>query len=433
MSIRKEHLIQKEIVLVELFSGIGGFAKGLIDAGFTIKKHYFSEIDKHAIANYKYNFPDAEYIGSVKDVSGIGIEQPDIITFGWPCQDNSIAGKRKGQREGTRSGLLFEAGRIISILKPRHFIAENVKGLYSVNEGVDFYEAIRFLTYLNSDSPQYTVEMQLLNTSWFLPQNRERVYFIGHIGAGSRQRVFPIGENNSKDADGFINKIDCYNSEESQDSRIYSEDGISPTIGGGSKLGGYNVPKIVAQRGRYTDNGTEQQFEERNDGKTNTLTGVQKDNLVIHNMLPRSSTSGKVGTGHLTRDDGIAYCLDTGNVNAVEIVQHRGQSGEVRTYDKIAPTVSSTYGMGGGNIPYVNSIRRLTEKECERLQGYPDNWTEYGIYERQVWINKKEKTFEIVHEKHKIPKTQRYKLCGNAVTTNVVKAIGLKIKTQNNV
>lgn len=189
-----------KIVLIELFSGIGGFSQGISDAGFEITHHYFSEIDKHAIANFKYNFPDAEYIGSVKDVSGTELRNRHksehiIITFGWPCQDNSIAGKRKGQREGTRSGLLFEAVRIIDECKPQTFIAENVKGLYSVNEGYDFYEAIRFLTYLNSDSPQYTVEMQLLNTAWVIPQNRERTYFIGHLGTGGIKRVFPITES----------------------------------------------------------------------------------------------------------------------------------------------------------------------------------------------------------------------------------------------
>lgn len=403
----------KEIILVELFSGIGGFAKGLIDAGFTIKKHYFSEIDKHAIANYKYNFPDAEYIGSVIDISGAGIERPDIVTFGWPCQDNSIAGKRKGQREGTRSGLLFEAGRIIAELKPKNFIAENVKGLYSVNEGVDFYEAIRFLTYLNSDSPQYTVEMQLLNTSWFLPQNRERVYFVGHIGTECIKRIFPIGENNSKNAVSAINVVAELNS--SQDGLVLGIDGISQTLSAGHG----NVPKIAAQRGRYTENGTEQQLEERYDGKTNTLTGVQKDNLVIHNMLPRSSTSGKGGTGHLSKEDGTVYCLDTGNVNAIEF--------------KNAPCLHGfdhgTNGSYNKQLIKNGMIRKLTEIECERLQGYPDNWTEYGIYERQVWINKKEKTFKIIKDKTKIPKTQRYKLCGNAVTTNCVKQIGLKLKT----
>lgn len=191
---------EQEVVLISLFSGIDGFAEGLIRAGFKISHHYFSEIDLHAIANLKYNFPHAEYIGSVTDVSGSVIRQKHpgakiIVTFGWPCQDNSIAGKCKGQRKGTRSGLLFEAGRIINELRPQHFIAENVKGIFSVNEGYDFYETIEFLTYLNSDSPQYTVEMQLLNTSWLLPQNRERTYFVGHLGTTGVKRVFPITEN----------------------------------------------------------------------------------------------------------------------------------------------------------------------------------------------------------------------------------------------
>ncbi len=199
-----------EIILVELFSGIGGFAKGLSDAGFNITHHYFSEVDKHAIANYKYNFPYAKHIGSVLHVSGSELRSNHpteniILTFGWPCQDNSIAGKRKGHRPGTRSGLLFEAGRIINELRPRHFIAENVKGLYSVNEGNDFYEAIDFLTFLNSSCPQYTVEMQLLNTKWLLPQNRERTYFVGHLGTGGIKRVFPITENDCRATEGASN------------------------------------------------------------------------------------------------------------------------------------------------------------------------------------------------------------------------------------
>jgi len=73
-------------------------------------------------------------------------------------------------------------------------------------------------------------------------------------------------------------------------------------------------------------------------------------------------------------------------------------------------------------------IRRLTPVECERLQGFPDDWTKYGIYEKQVWINKKLKTFEIVEELKEIPKTQRYKMCGNAVTTDAVEAIAENLK-----
>ena len=74
--------------VLELFSGIGGFAKGFEQAGFKFTKHYFSEIDKHAIANYKFNFPNAESIGSVTDVRGNEIERPDIITFGFQLLGN---------------------------------------------------------------------------------------------------------------------------------------------------------------------------------------------------------------------------------------------------------------------------------------------------------------------------------------------------------
>jgi DNA (cytosine-5)-methyltransferase 1 len=181
-------------ILLDLFSGIGGFHKGLHDAGFEFEETYFCEIDKHAIANYKYNFPNAKLLGSVTDILSHDI-RPTVITFGWPCQDNSVAGKRKGQVDGTRSGLLFHAVNAIERFRPRFFIAENVKGLYSVNAGEDFYKTLEILTYLNSDSPQYTVEMQLLNTSWVLPQNRERTYFIGHLGTGGIQRIFPLTEN----------------------------------------------------------------------------------------------------------------------------------------------------------------------------------------------------------------------------------------------
>lgn len=196
-----------EIVLIDLFSGIGGFAEGLSRAGFKISNHYFSEIDRHAIANYKYNFPNAEYIGSVTDVSGhdVRAKHPTakiFVTGGFPCQDISIAGKRKGLESGTRSSLLFEAGRIINELQCEYFLIENVKGLSSVNEGTGIIKTITFLTYLNSDHPQYTVDGQLFNTKWILPQNRERYYFIGCIRTGCSKRIFPITENDFGASEG---------------------------------------------------------------------------------------------------------------------------------------------------------------------------------------------------------------------------------------
>lgn len=184
------------MVYLDGFSGYGGFHLGLEQAGFKFDKVYFSEIDKHAVACYKHNFPNSIYVGSITTIQRDTIpEGLDLFTFGWPCQDNSIAGKRKGQSGGTRSGLLNEAVRVIDIFKPRHFIAENVPGLLSVNKGIDYVKAVELLCVFNESCPQYDVEMQLLNTKWLLPQNRERLFFVGHLRNTSCRQIFPIGEN----------------------------------------------------------------------------------------------------------------------------------------------------------------------------------------------------------------------------------------------
>ncbi len=180
------------MVYLDLFSGIGGFHKGILDAGVKIDKCYFSEIDKYATEIYKRHFPDAVELGDITKITGEEIkEQLDLITFGFPCQDLSIAGKRRGLG-GVRSGLFFEATRLIHKLKPHTFIFENVKGLFSSNDGKDFEVVLREI----ADIGLYECEWQLVNTSWVLPQNRERIYFIGHLGERGGQKVFPITTKN---------------------------------------------------------------------------------------------------------------------------------------------------------------------------------------------------------------------------------------------
>ena len=114
-----------KINLLDLFSGIGGFAQGLTQAGFEIENHYFSEIEKHPIAIYRNKFKEAEYAGSVTDVRGDRLPKINAITFGSPCQDFSLAGKREGI-EGERSSLVREAIRLIDECRPDFFIWENV-------------------------------------------------------------------------------------------------------------------------------------------------------------------------------------------------------------------------------------------------------------------------------------------------------------------
>ena len=313
----------KDIVLLDLFSGIGGFSLGLSQAGFNITNHYYSEIDKHAIAIYKYQFKNSEYVGSVTTLDGRSITRPNIITFGSPCQDFSVAGRRAGMA-GERSSLIGEAIRLIAECQPDIFIWENVKGVFSSNDGADFWAVIQAFANIGG----YRLEWQLLNTSWFLPQNRERIYLIGHLTERSRGLIFPIRENNNGD-----NEV-CQPNETAsvrtlsggghsggnhssmtllkvnlKDGFSENDSNISSTLQSRDYKGYSNQDMdfvCVAQRGReekcLTPKRTEygkkirkeyengeidekrkniQQLEPRNDGVTNTLTGVQKDNLIV--------------------------------------------------------------------------------------------------------------------------------------------------------
>ena len=149
--------------LLDLFSGIGGFHLGLEQAGFKFDWVGFSDIDNYANKQYKRRFPDAEELGDIKSIRPERLPDIDLVTFGFPCQDISIAGKRGGL-QANRSSLFFEAMRIIGAKRPKNFIFENVKGLFSSNGGQDFDIILRTIANLGYDGG-----WQLLNTRWFLP------------------------------------------------------------------------------------------------------------------------------------------------------------------------------------------------------------------------------------------------------------------------
>tara|TARA_Y100000593_G_C4307604_1_gene336593 strand:+ start:300 stop:1097 length:798 start_codon:yes stop_codon:yes gene_type:complete len=171
---------------LDLFSGIGGFSLALKNIGIKHNWHGYSDIDKYANNIFRRHFNEAEELGGVESIQPGDLPRLDLITFGFPCQDLSIAGHRGGIR-ASRSGLFFEAMRIIRAKKPRYFIFENVQGLLSSNEGHDFIICLQEVA--NSG---YDGQWELCNTRWFLPQNRERVFFVGHIRGERRPKVFPI-------------------------------------------------------------------------------------------------------------------------------------------------------------------------------------------------------------------------------------------------
>ena len=223
-----------KIALVDLFSGIGGFAEGLRLAGIEFEYHAFSEIAPGPISIYKKHFPEAEElgdVGAIRDFSRIKQQQggvPLVVTAGFPCQDLSVAGKRRGL-DGERSGLFFEAIRCIRELRPDVFIFENVKGLFTSHGGRDF---VRFLQEI-ANLGGYDCQWQLVDTDWFLPQNRERVYFVGCTGAFSGRQIFPLQITASK-SDRFIKKtkralkwrpvVDVTSGTKNQNGRLLGED-----------------------------------------------------------------------------------------------------------------------------------------------------------------------------------------------------------------
>lgn len=323
---------------MDLFAGTGGFHAGLKDAGFTFKEVYFSEIDKHAIANYKYNFKDAKYIGAVESVRSAEIKRPNIITFGSPCQDFSVAGNRTGL-SGEKSSLIEEAIATITHFRPDLFIWENVKGAFTSNNRQDFWAIIQAFANIGG----YEIEWQLVNSAWLLPQNRERIYLIGHLREtfGSWREVLPI-----------TNSDRLSTQEDGRQKRIQSE--VSGTI-----LAGY--------------------------GHRPTDTYV----LLKESVLRTGWAQAVLTPGRLIKRQNGRRMKENGEPSFTLIAQ-------------------DIHGVFDGS-----RIRRFTEKECERLQGYQDDWTRYGDYDG------------IVKE---LSGTQRYKLCGNAVSRTMVELLGRKIK-----
>ncbi len=190
----------------------------------------YSEIDKYAIQVYEKNFKGHKNYGNCTEIKWEDVGNFELLVGGFPCQAFSIAGKRGGFND-TRGTLFFEIARCLREKQPCLFLLENVKGLLSHDKGNTF---LTILTTL--DELGYDCQWQVLNSKNFgVPQNRERVFIVGHLRGTSRPEVFPIGEANSKD-------IQQLNQPKHSNDRIYGEEGISPTLN--TMQGGRRQPFI---------------------------------------------------------------------------------------------------------------------------------------------------------------------------------------------
>ena len=415
---------------VSLFAGIGGFDLAMERAGINVVATV--EWDKHAQSVLARRFPNTKLYGDITGVTGeqlisAGFDPANgIITGGFPCQDLSVAGRRAGLI-GSRSGLFWEICRLLDETKAQSFILENVPGLLSSNEGRDMGTVIRAL-----EERGYSIAWRVLDAQHFgVAQRRRRVFIVGHLGNDWRTpaEILAIAESSArhseqsntkrKETSGIIGEgiaddsragnFELYdfpkesisptlNARRAHDTMTYQEvarmqgfgDYQMDEISGALKARDYKdatdlviqpFVKIVRSGARAEDGSLPAEvWAERdiaptlnimdNNGESHaTVLNVQPMVHAIQNtVIGRKDTSGPQGKGYGNEEDPM-FTLDTTSPHAVAF--HMTQtpvSGEV------SPTMGSS--PGGMGMMRNSTVRRLTPVECERLQGFPDQWTE---------------------------------------------------------
>lgn len=307
-----------------LFSGIGGFDLAMQRHGIEVIGS--CEIDRYARQIYERNFPGVRNYGDATKIEPEQLPDFDILTAGFPCQAFSIAGKRLGFQE-SRGTLFFEIARIAKQKRPKLLFLENVKGLLNHDKGRTFAFIIETL-----DELGYDVEWQIINSKYFIPQNRERIFIIGHLREEFTRKIFPLGE----------------------------------------------ICEVV--------------------GEVNEEPKKQLVNCIDSNYWKGSDKHGQ------------RTMIVEPNLKQIGNIDTRGHNslwGRIYDTNGISPTLNAEGGGLGAKTGLFlegTRIRKLTPLECERLQGFPDGWTD-GISD-----------------------TQRYRCLGNAVTVPVVEFIIQKIQ-----
>lgn len=457
---------------IDFFAGIGGFRRGMELAGHECVG--FCEFDKFATASYismhlltdeqrkalkdipikkrqkeilKEEYRNGEwYANDIRRVYAGDIPKADCWCFGFPCHDISVAGKQAGF-QGNRSSLFFRVMYLIGQLKeedkPTYLFIENVKNLLSVNGGWDFARLL-----IEMERHGYDAEWQVLNSKDFgVPQNRERCFIIGHLRGRSASKVFTIEGTDGKNSVQIIGHRDGYR----RNTQVFAPDGITETLdtgqGGGrghhvalpcfidlsyqeteltnkarclqarynkgianhkAEVSGVAIPVLTPDRAEKRQNG--RRFKE--DGEPMfTLTGQDRHGIAIE---VKEATK-----------QGYAECrvgIDSVNFSMPNSKTRRGRVGQ-----EIANTLDTSYNQGifvqvseeltvyavwYEKYQCYIAIRKLTPKECFRLQGWSDDY-----FKKAQFVNSD---------------SQLYKQAGNGVTVTVIETIARKMNVNLN-
>lgn len=335
------------------FTGVGGFDMGMPE-GWECVGH--SEVDKYANMVLRYRYKDVINYGNIEKIEWKEIPDFDMLVGGTPCQDLSIAGKREGL-DGRRSGLFFEFIRCLREKQPRYFIWENVKGALSSNEGWDFARVL-----IEFSEAGYDLWWQVLDATDFgIPQHRERIFVLGTLGERCFREVYFEPENsgaNTELQEQSGNTITRrYRSGEANGTYIIESEQPTQIE---------NVHFTRSEQNRiYGINGISPTLHRKTGGLQITKIAIPVSDL----------------THKIARQNGRRVKTHGEPSFTLQRMQRQG------TYD----------GM---------KIRYLTPLECERLMGWDDNWTRYGIDEKGNTVE--------------LSDNARYNLIGNGVVPQVV-------------
>ena len=401
------------LTLGSLFDGIGGFP--LSGAMHGIKPIWASEIEPFPILVTSKRFPEMRHAGSVTDIKGDQVEPVDILTFGSPCQDLSVAGAQKGIHEGARSSLFFEAVRIIKEMRnndksagrtgkhvrPRFAVWENVPGAYSSNKGRDFQAVLQALcevadTDVHVPFPQngkwqkagcivgdgYSIAWRTLDAQYFprTPQRRKRIYLVADFGSerageilfkphsvrGNSEEGGKEGQGTAEDAQGCAGGscgVKCLNPWDTRTIRQYDVSGVFPALAANSN-GGMNRQGVL-----YEPKSLMEENWARQDIKNTLRAEASKSSHVVvaydayqHHGWREGKTLGTLTTagGSIRGDTPLVVAMDCRNLTGNEEI-----SGTLQAKNQ-----------GGHSLNFINPVVYAIEGNGQRESHKGDGWAE---------------------------------------------------------
>lgn len=414
---------------IDWFAGIGGFRRGMELAGHECVG--FCEFDKFATASYismhlltdeqrkkleelplkkrqkeilKDEYRNGEwYANDIRRVCADDIPKADCWCFGFPCQDISVAGKQLGF-QGNRSSLFFRVMYLVGQLKeedkPTYLFVENVKNLLSVNGGWDFARLL-----IEMEQGGYDAEWQVLNSKDFgVPQNRERCFLIGHLRGRRTAEVFPIERADGENRVSIIAHKDGYR----RNTQVFDQKGITEaldTAQGGGRGHHVALPCFIdlAYQGKPVTTDVSRTILARYYKGCSNI--HENSGIAIPVLTP--DRAKKRQNGRRFKEDGEPIFTLTGQdrhgvANTLDTSCNQG------IFVQVSEELT-VYAIWYEKYQCYIAIRKLTPKECFRLQGWTDDY-----FGKAQFVNSD---------------SQLYKQAGNGVTVNVIKAIAERMKT----